>query len=156
MKVSISANELVDLISDKENQILSLDARYDYAFEGGHIKNAMNVQSYERFLSLFQYQLNSFDYVVVYCEFSTVRGPSLIEYIFLYDKFSNKENLLFPKIYLLEGGYSLFYSEFSSFCEKEYRKEKEFPSVDYRYFQLLILQEMKKQVKTSTKEYKYV
>jgi M-phase inducer tyrosine phosphatase len=156
MKVSISTNELADLIANKENRILILDARYDYEFEGGHIRNAINIQSFERFLSLFQCQSNSFDYVVAHCEFSTIRGPSLIEHIFLYDKFLNKENLLFPKIYLLEGGYSLFYSEFSSFCEKEYRKEKEFPSIDYRYFQLLILQEMKIQIKTSTREYKYI
>jgi M-phase inducer tyrosine phosphatase len=155
MKVSISTKELADLISNQENRILILDGRYDYEFEGGHIKNAMNVQSHDRFLSLFQCQPNSFDYVVAHCEFSTVRGPSLIDHIFLYDKYLNKENLIFPKIYLLEGGYSLFYSEFSSFCEKEYRKEKKIPSVDYRYFQLLILQEMKKQIKTSTREYKY-
>jgi hypothetical protein len=91
------------------------------------VKGAINVFTYQHFMKLFSMCEYSYHYVVVYCEFSSFRAPTLIDLILLYDKFQNAKSLFFQKLYLLEGGYSKFFKMFRKCCKGRYRAETKSP-----------------------------
>lgn len=60
--------------------------------------------------------------VIFHCEFSSERGPSLLRFLRNQDRSLNEHdypNLYYPELYLLEGGYKLFYESFKNFCEPQ-------------------------------------
>jgi M-phase inducer tyrosine phosphatase len=117
------ATELHNLLSKAQSKILILDARYVDEYGAGHIKEAVNIRTYEAFIDLFQKYDGSADYVIVHCEFSALRGPILVDLILGYDQIKNPGNFLFPEVYLLENGYSTFYSLYPQDCEGDYLTE---------------------------------
>jgi hypothetical protein len=65
----------------------------------------------------------------VHCEFSRERGPALLALIQDFDAFVNKSaSKRFPRIRLLEGGYSRFFKAFPELCEGGYVQEQQWGS----------------------------
>lgn len=129
---SISPETLSDLLNgkykDQIGEYLILDARYPYEFEGGHISNAENAYFKDKIMEkLFNEPLkceNGKPLVLIFhCEFSSERGPKLMREIREKDRCLNKHcypSLCYPEIYLLEGGYSIFYQQFDQHCNGNY------------------------------------
>ncbi|KAB5523670.1 hypothetical protein PHYPO_G00155220 [Pangasianodon hypophthalmus] len=58
--------------------------------------------------------------IVFHCEFSSERGPRLCQYLRELDRVVNAQtypHLLYPELYLLQGGYKRFYSCCPELCE---------------------------------------
>ena len=120
---TISCERLVNMITSN-SEFLLVDARYDYEFQGGHIKNAVNAATPENLIPVLKAGVP----IIIYCEYSIKRGPTLLRFLRNYDRKINAENypmLTFPELYLLEGGYSAFFKSFEEFCEpRNYIQEK--------------------------------
>lgn len=61
---------------------LIIDCRFDYEFKGGHIKNAININTPEKiqdffFSDPFKIKQLMETIVIFHCEFSQKRGPTL-------------------------------------------------------------------------------
>ena len=79
---SISANTLANLILNQKQPYLIIDCRFDYEYNGGHIKNALNFSSPEHMESFFftdAYRIAKLmkTIVIFHCEFSQHRGPKM-------------------------------------------------------------------------------
>lgn len=63
----------------KYQNILILDCRYDYEYNGGHIKGAVNINKKEKLDELYFNFLNASKEtcIIFYCEFSSIRAPSM-------------------------------------------------------------------------------
>lgn len=127
---SIDTYTLVDLLNGFYNEKISnyiiLDARYPYEFNGGHINGAFSAfDKQETMNKLFEQnvtaQQNDKPVVIIFhCEFSAERGPRLMREFREKDRILNKfnyPNLFYPEIYLLEGGYKVFYENHVEYCE---------------------------------------
>ncbi|XP_049325158.1 cell division cycle 25 homolog d isoform X2 [Astyanax mexicanus] len=58
--------------------------------------------------------------IVFHCEFSSERGPRLCQYLRELDRAVNTQNyplLLYPELYLLQGGYKHFYTHYPDLCD---------------------------------------
>lgn len=67
-----------------------------------------------------QQQVNSRHVVIFHCEFSSQRGPKLMKFLRERDRQVNQyPELMYPEIYLLDGGYKEFYQEFKQYCEPQ-------------------------------------
>ena len=78
----ISPETLCNLIQGKTHPYLIIDCRWDYEYEAGHIKDALNIDNPTKLEHTF---LQDFDYIrklmeertilVFHCEFSQKRAP---------------------------------------------------------------------------------
>ncbi|KAL3864524.1 hypothetical protein ACJMK2_006198 [Sinanodonta woodiana] len=60
--------------------------------------------------------------MIFHCEFSSERGPNLLRFLRNRDRNANKDNypaLFYPELYLLEGGYKVFYEAQKEFCDPQ-------------------------------------
>lgn len=101
-----------------------VDSRFDYEFQGGHIKTALNISSTNEI----EMQLLGTTTIpntkkpillIFHCEFSSHRGPTLASHLRNCDRIINQDNypkLYYPDILLLDGGYKEFYDKFPEFC----------------------------------------
>lgn len=92
-----------------------IDCRFDYEYEGGHIKDSINIDN----INLLEKSMAFFkDHILIfYCEFSSVRAPRTAKYLRNYDRFSNEyPKLDFPEIYVLDGGYKKFFRKYVENC----------------------------------------
>lgn len=113
----IQCHSLSKTLSENKN-IQIIDCRFDYEYEGGHIKNAVNIETTDMLINRIEKFRNKI--LVFYCEFSSVRAPRIAKYLRSHDRFNNEyPKLDFPEIYILEGGYKNFYSHYSSLCDPE-------------------------------------
>ncbi|WUR02461.1 M-phase inducer phosphatase 2 (CDC25A) [Vairimorpha necatrix] len=110
----ISACVLNDLINNKYNiDYTIVDCRFPYEYEGGHIKNAINVNNTKKVKGLFKNP----KILIFHCEYSSVRAPKLAHYVRNLDRKKNAyPKLTLPEIYILQGGYKEFYSQYSEMC----------------------------------------
>lgn len=130
---SISAETLTGLIKgefkDKISDFKIVDCRYPYEYEAGHIEGALNLYTkdmIEKFLLDPMTETPSIDpdhhkrsIIVFHCEFSWERGPNLSRFLRNIDRQRNKEHypaLHYPEIYLLHGGYQMFFDSKKEFC----------------------------------------
>jgi rhodanese-related sulfurtransferase len=62
-------------------ELMVIDCRYPYEFEGGHIKGALNMYTEEMMHDTFiKYPIMDKEVlIVIHCEFSSCRGPA--EYV---------------------------------------------------------------------------
>jgi hypothetical protein len=119
----LSPAEFHELLEDPSsqgyNRVLIIDARFRYEYEGGHVHTAVNVYSRAQLVEVYDRYRTANVCVVVHCEFSQDRGPKL-EWAFReHDRAMNREHyphISFPRMFLLEGGYRRFVSEFPSDC----------------------------------------
>lgn len=101
-----------------------IDSRFDYEFQGGHIKQALNISSTNEI----ETQLLGATalpntkkpiLLIFHCEFSSHRGPALASHLRNCDRIINQDNypkLYYPDILLLDGGYKEFYDKLPEFC----------------------------------------
>tara|TARA_R110002050_G_scaffold281091_3_gene428344 strand:+ start:54 stop:659 length:606 start_codon:yes stop_codon:yes gene_type:complete len=126
--ISINGNTLSDVLNGKWQEgydhFVLIDCRYQFEYEGGHIRGAVNLQTKEEldeYLFKQQKYITKKTLVVLYCEFSSQRAPKQMRTLRQHDRHVNGlrayPNLHFPEIYLLEGGYSKFWESFSDYCD---------------------------------------
>ncbi|CAL4105551.1 unnamed protein product, partial [Meganyctiphanes norvegica] len=131
---SISHDTLADLIEgrykDAINSYTIIDCRYPYEFEGGHIKEAASWHNPQMVLDhLAEKKVTPVipgegvkrDILIFHCEFSAERGPKAQRLLREKDRTAstNYPALNFPELYLLEGGYRVFYQQYPEFCTPE-------------------------------------
>lgn len=101
------------------DKIILLDARSPFEFERGHIKSAKNINFPSQIAKILDYSSKKNLCGICYCELSQSRGPNLYRYIRSYDYEKNNNDpshLSLPQLYILDGGYKGFHSEYSSLC----------------------------------------
>jgi rhodanese-related sulfurtransferase len=105
------------------DQLVIIDARFDYEYAGGHIRDAINVRSEAEMKRLFDEFSGCSACLIFHCEFSKNRGPTLMQDFRQHDRVRNISRypeLTYPTIYLLRGGYKEFYHCCPDLCDGEY------------------------------------
>ena len=97
-------------LRSKFDRVVIVDSRFDYEYEGGHIKNAININHPKECADTFfgdnPIPSGPRTLVLVHCEFSSHRGPKVFRYIRKLDtQYNISPNLAFPEMYLIQGGY---------------------------------------------------
>lgn len=126
----INQDTMVAALSGKFNhlveQVIVVDCRYPYEFEGGHIKGALNLHQedqVEDFLLKTPIVPLSQDkrvVIIFHCEFSSERGPRMCRFVRERDRAMNDyPHLHYPELYILKGGYKDFFPHFQSQCEPQ-------------------------------------
>jgi rhodanese-related sulfurtransferase len=127
---SISAQTLCDLMDGKYRDIVEsftvIDARYPYEYNGGHIKGSVNIWNHDmlekRFFDNLQHPCSDKRSIYIFhCEFSSKRGPAMIQHLRNMDRIKNGvpnfPKLYYPEVYLLHGGYSVFFAKAKGYCD---------------------------------------
>ncbi|PTD02454.1 M-phase inducer phosphatase [Fusarium culmorum] len=97
--------EFDETVDDK----MIIDCRFDYEFNGGHIKGAVGIDDFV-IDGLFERPTWNRLVIVLYCEFSLLRAPMTATSIRSRDRERNiYPELTYPDVYVLEGGYSSFF-----------------------------------------------
>ncbi|KAI5926626.1 hypothetical protein F4810DRAFT_478843 [Camillea tinctor] len=120
----MSADTFVDLMDGKFNdpfdQKLVVDCRFEYEYEGGHIDGAINYWDHELMMKhLFQVPLQGRTLLILHCEFSAHRAPLMARAIREFDRELRKGDspkLLYPHVFVLDGGYHAFFKQYRSRC----------------------------------------
>lgn len=132
----INVKTLNDLLDNKfasciETYIV-IDCRFDYEYAGGHVPGAINMRStaaLEDFLlgdSLSKPKPSvSGDttlktVIIFHCEFSAKRAPTFAKHLRSKDRAMNGHvypKILYPEVYVLEGGYCQYFSQSSQRCQ---------------------------------------
>ena len=121
------------MIRENKHPYIVIDCRWDYEYQAGHIKGAQNIDNPTLLERKF---FQDFDYIrqlmrertilVFHCEFSQKRAPQLWSKLREIDRNLNMEKypkLFYPEMYILNGGYKQFYTEFPEHCEGGYLPE---------------------------------
>lgn len=131
---TISHDTLADLMEgrykDTINSYKIIDCRYPYEFNGGHIQDAVSWHNPQMVLDHLASQKNTpvipsdgqkRDVLIFHCEFSAERGPKAQRLLREKDRTAstNYPALHFPELYLLEGGYRVFYQQYPDLCTPE-------------------------------------
>ena len=128
-----------------------IDCRFPHEFAGGHIPNAINIDSLPamREHALLTAPTGKKTLIILHCEHSELRAPRFALLLRNEDRKLNEARypmLYYPEIYLLDGGYQKFHREFrpylrdagyvaqndpmvkpiSSRCMQEFRKQAKF------------------------------
>ncbi|KAG5294455.1 M-phase inducer phosphatase [Histoplasma ohiense] len=120
----IESTVLVDILdgkyNDKYNDIIIIDCRFEYEYEGGHINGAVNYNDKEHLAArLFSEDMKPNTMLVFHCEYSAHRAPIMAKFIRHKDRAVNIDEypkLTYPEMYILDGGYSAFFSVYRSLC----------------------------------------
>ncbi|KKY15178.1 putative m-phase inducer phosphatase [Phaeomoniella chlamydospora] len=120
----ITKETLVDVLDGKHNEkyekLVIIDCRFEYEYNGGHIAEAVNFNDKEALSSrLFNIEPTSKALLVFHCEYSAHRAPIMAKFIRHKDRAVNTDNypyLTYPELYILDGGYSSFFSDYRSRC----------------------------------------
>lgn len=138
--VRINTTTLIDLLHETPNEVLVIDARFDYEYQGGTIGgyvsnqnsnnfgDSINIDEYWNFAKIFNalwVENNQFivprypgKTLVIFCEFSSMRGPGLYRNVTLLDHLISVINtkepsapaaISYPNIYILQGGFHDFF-----------------------------------------------
>lgn len=123
----ISPNTMYDILQGMYDelfrQLFILDVRYHYENAGGHIKNSINMNTYNSFQESFFSEPIEDAVIVIHCEFSTVRAPQYAKIFRCMDRDKHIwPSLSYPNLYILEGGYSHFYECYPECCDGGYTK----------------------------------
>ncbi|KAL8283174.1 hypothetical protein RQP46_005952 [Phenoliferia psychrophenolica] len=117
-------------------QYLIIDCRFSYEYEGGHIREAINLSStddVER--TLLQSEsppepstseatpLGGKTVLIFHCEFSAKRAPTSAKHLRSKDRLKNTAdypNVHYPEVYVLQGGYADYFKSFPERCQGGY------------------------------------
>lgn len=118
----IRAETLVAMLSgDIRQEYVLVDCRFEHEYSGGHIVTAASIMSVQGIATLFRKHVAektaSSTAFIFYCEYSSVRAPRLAACMRNEDRrHSVYPSLLFPNVYVLEGGYKQFFRNYPDFC----------------------------------------
>lgn len=120
----ITKQTMVEVLDGKYNehfvQTMVIDCRFEYEYSGGHIEGAVNFNDKELLTDqLFETPLPGRTLLVFHCEYSAHRAPLMARHIRSQDRTANVEHyprLTYPEVYILDGGYSAFFSEHRGRC----------------------------------------
>ncbi|KAI3380367.1 hypothetical protein SNEBB_003330 [Seison nebaliae] len=147
----ITPEQLVEFMKfchDRQSNILTpeyviIDCRYPYEYEGGHIKNAVNVYTTGMLQKLFMERpkvcqnCNNRFIIIFHCEFSSERGPQMARDLRHMDRDLHRAsypNLYYPEIYVLKGGYKTFYEKgYVNYCQPQSYLRMHHPSFSQEY-----------------------
>ncbi|ESO89793.1 hypothetical protein LOTGIDRAFT_192726 [Lottia gigantea] len=125
----IDAQTVCRLINNEFEDVESyriIDCRYPYEYEGGHIQGGENIYTKDVILNdilknpKVPENPDKRHIIIFHCEFSSERGPNLLRFLRNKDREVNKDSyphLHYPELYLLDGGYKVFYETSKDFCE---------------------------------------
>jgi rhodanese-related sulfurtransferase len=116
--------------SDQFDELIVIDSRYPYEYDGGHIRRAKNIYTKEKLVELFldnvvETKDKQRTLIIFHCEFSSERGPNLLRFLRNQDRAAHRDvypALHYPELYLLEGGYKAFYELHQEYCEPKMYK----------------------------------
>jgi M-phase inducer tyrosine phosphatase len=120
----ISRSTMLEVLDGKFgehfDQKMVIDCRFEYEYDGGHINGAINYNDKELLSThLFQTPMNGRTLLIFHCEYSAHRAPIMARHIRAADRCANAEHypkLTYPEVYILDGGYSGFFSEHRDRC----------------------------------------
>ncbi|KAI9367619.1 hypothetical protein BJX61DRAFT_551290 [Aspergillus egyptiacus] len=119
----IDKTTLVDLKDGKYNElfdnIMIIDCRFEYEYDGGHIVGAVNYNDKEFLAEELFANPRPRTALVFHCEYSVHRAPLMAKFIRHRDRAYNVDSyphLSYPDMYILAGGYSGFFAEHRSLC----------------------------------------
>ncbi|KAE8340120.1 hypothetical protein BDV24DRAFT_69431 [Aspergillus arachidicola] len=119
----IDKSILVELIDGKYNDrfdnIMIIDCRFEYEYEGGHINGAVNYNNKDNLAAELFSSPKPRTALVLHCEYSAHRAPIMAKYIRHQDRAFNVDHyphLTYPDMYILDGGYSSFFSDHRTLC----------------------------------------
>ncbi|RMZ84580.1 hypothetical protein DV737_g1177, partial [Chaetothyriales sp. CBS 132003] len=127
----INKETMIEVLDGKYDDCYSrrviIDCRFEYEYEGGHIKGAQNYNDKQTLAAqLFEVEpsLQSTDptkpsLIIFHCEYSAHRAPLMAKFIRNKDRSVNAERypaLTYPEMYILDGGYSSFFKEYRARC----------------------------------------
>lgn len=120
----ITKNTLIDILEGKfdhnYNKKMVVDCRFEYEYDGGHINGAVNYNDKEMLaIQLFADAAPEKTLLVFHCEYSAHRAPIMARHVRQQDRTTNIEQypkLTYPEVYILDGGYSGFFSEYRDLC----------------------------------------
>lgn len=123
-------NLLKGVYSSQVSSFTIVDCRFDYEYAGGHIPGAINFNTTAAMMDYFlgsdrpspceSGDVEAKHIVVFHCEFSVKRAPTFAKNIRSKDRAINGRvypKICYPEMYILEGGYSQFYNDFSEYCQ---------------------------------------
>lgn len=106
--------------SDQYQHKMIVDCRFEYEYEGGHIDGAINYNDKDLLADhLFRTPMPGRTLLIFHCEYSAHRAPLMARHIRSQDRQLNQEaypRLTYPDVYILDGGYSGFFSEHQERC----------------------------------------
>ncbi|KAF3941492.1 hypothetical protein ABW19_dt0200027 [Dactylella cylindrospora] len=128
----ISRDTMVDVLdgkySGKYDQMKVIDCRFEYEFKGGHIAGAININTLED-VDKVLFSMGSETKVetkktllILHCEYSAHRAPRIANHLRARDRQLNMHRypeLHYPEIYILDGGYSGFFTDHKDRCEPQ-------------------------------------
>lgn len=120
----ISQDTMVDVLNnkyrDQYDNVVVVDCRFEYEYNGGHIESAVNFNDKQLLANeLFNKPVSSSTLLILHCEYSVHRAPLTAKFIRNHDRNVNAANyprLTFPEMYILDGGYSNFFEKHRSKC----------------------------------------
>ncbi|KAK9495696.1 hypothetical protein V1508DRAFT_154544 [Lipomyces doorenjongii] len=123
----IAPSTLVDVLDGRFQQYYDrhviVDCRFEYEYEGGHIVGAVNVNSLNQLEEMFLNRPPKARLLLIFhCEYSAHRAPRMALHLRNRDRHLNMHRypeLHYPDIYILDGGYSNFFSSHRSRCEPQ-------------------------------------
>ncbi|KAH9857705.1 hypothetical protein C2E23DRAFT_288043 [Lenzites betulinus] len=132
----INCQTLNDLMDGRFSQQMQnfhiIDCRFDYEYLGGHIPGAININTtagVEEFLLGLSAKkpvpstsgdASKKTILVFHCEFSVKRAPTFAKHLRSKDRAMNNHvypKVHYPEVYILEGGYSQYYTECGLRCQ---------------------------------------
>jgi M-phase inducer tyrosine phosphatase len=121
----ISPQTLVRLEAGEFSQFFDehyvIDCRFDYEYKGGHIKDAININTKKALTDMFYLQPSTRRVCVVFhCEFSSQRAPRACQFMRSTDRqlkgAAHYPELFYPDIYVVDGGYKNFFQQYPEMC----------------------------------------
>lgn len=120
----IKKRTITDILDGKYSsvydEIMVIDCRFEYEYNGGHINGAINFNDKEELATrLFDRTVNPKTLLIFHCEYSAHRAPIAAKYVRGEDRNANAHQypkLSYPEIYILDGGYNSFYKEYKHRC----------------------------------------
>lgn len=120
----LSRSTFLEVLDGKYNEFydnnLIVDCRFEYEYEGGHVDGAVNYNDKELMASqLFRDPPEGRTLLIFHCEYSAHRAPLMARHVRSEDRAYNAEcypRLTYPEVYILDGGYSGFFSEHRERC----------------------------------------
>lgn len=132
----ISVRTMNELIAGKyDSKIASykvIDCRFDYEYQGGHIKGAININTTAE---IEEYLLGEHAdkpvptcsgdnqkkiILIFHCEFSAKRAPTFAKHLRAKDRAMNNHmypRIHYPEVYVLKGGYNQYFNESAFYSE---------------------------------------